>query len=63
LDSEGKRAEWTTWERVCGVQRTQKRRGGAVITKNEVISINQLNYNAHEKYHVTEEFVGKTTRH
>ena len=33
-----------------------------IITKNEVISINQQNYNAHEKSHATEEFVGKTIR-
>ena len=35
----------------------------ATIIKNEVISINQLNYNANEKSHVTEEFASKTTRH
>jgi len=28
-----------------------------------VLSINQLNYNALEKAHASEEFVGKTARH
>lgn len=30
--------------------------------KKKKISINQLNYNAHEKSHVTEEFAGTTTK-
>jgi len=32
----------------------------AIITKNKVISINQLNYKAPEKPHVPEELVGYT---
>jgi hypothetical protein len=30
----------------------------AIITKNKVISINQLNYKSHEKSHATQELVG-----